>query len=76
MDWHVFVLIARSLVLENGHWRLPFGDQGEPCPWPFEPLEYAGAPIGMFHCSYCGSMVVVGLPHTDYRHPLPPRALV
>lgn len=38
---------------------------GERCPWPWEPQQVAG-PIGMFHCSYCGEMVMAGQPHTDY----------
>ena len=33
---------------------------------PYDPMEMAGQPIGMFHCEFCGEMVVAGLPHPDY----------
>ena len=55
--------------------RLPFGDiQGplnefdERCSWPWEPIALAqnGANTGMFHCSFCGGMVMIGLPHFDF----------
>lgn len=32
----------------------------------FDPLIYANAPIGMFHCPECGEMVCAGIPHPDY----------
>lgn len=47
--------------------RPPLNEAGEPCPWPWEPQQMAGAPVGMFHCRYCGDMVVAGISHPDYR---------
>jgi hypothetical protein len=41
---------------------------GQVCPWPWEPQQLAGVPLGMYHCRYCGSMVLVGVPHPDYRY--------
>lgn len=32
----------------------------------FNPVEYRGASLGMFHCPVCGEMVVAGMPHPDY----------
>jgi hypothetical protein len=26
-----------------------------------------GVPMGQYHCSYCGAMVIAGIPHLDYR---------
>lgn len=44
----------------------PLNELGEQCPWPWEPQQLAGAPIGQYHCPYCGGMVVAGIPHLDY----------
>lgn len=64
--WLLWV-IAVSLVYEDGRWRLPYGDDGTPCPWPFDPMFMAGQPIGQYHCGWCGSMVVAAFPHPDYK---------
>jgi hypothetical protein len=48
------------------HISAPLNEQGERCPWPWEPQQLIGAPIGQFHCSYCGAMVMAGMPHIDY----------
>lgn len=45
----------------------PVNELGEPCPWPWEPQQLRGAPIGQYHCPYCGAMVVAGMPHIDYK---------
>ncbi|RBO91366.1 hypothetical protein [Nocardia puris] len=45
----------------------PHGEDGQPCPWPWEPQQFSGAPIGQYRCSYCGSMVLAGAAHIDYR---------
>lgn len=29
----------------------------------YDPREFTGLPIGMFHCPKCGDMVIAGLPH-------------
>jgi len=32
-----------------------------------DPRQYAGMPIGMYHCPECGEMVVAGCEHPKYR---------
>lgn len=45
---------------------LPVNEMGEPCPWPWEPQQLVGVPMGQYHCPYCGAMVIAGIPHLDY----------
>jgi hypothetical protein len=45
----------------------PTNEIGETCPWPWEPQQLGGAPMGQYHCSYCGGMEIAGLPHSDWR---------
>lgn len=45
----------------------PLNEVGERCPWPWEPQQLVGAPMGQYHCGYCGAMVLAGVPHIDYR---------
>jgi hypothetical protein len=45
----------------------PVNEAGDPCPWPWEPQQLVGAPLGQYHCPYCGAMCVAGMPHPDYR---------
>ena len=33
---------------------------------PYNPVEMAGKPIGMYHCPECGEMVIAGVGHPDY----------
>lgn len=44
----------------------PHNEMGEVCPWPWDPQQLDGAPLGQYHCPYCGAMVVAGSPHIDY----------
>lgn len=44
----------------------PINENGERCPWPWEPQQLVGAPLGQFRCSYCGAMCVAGMEHLDY----------
>lgn len=44
----------------------PRNEAGERCPWPWEPQQLVGAPLGQYHCQYCGAMVLAGVPHLDY----------
>lgn len=44
----------------------PLNENGERCPWPWEPQQLAGAPMGQYRCGYCGAMCVAGIPHLDY----------
>ena len=32
---------------------------------PHDPRQYAGMPIGMYHCPYCGEMVIAGMSHPE-----------
>lgn len=45
----------------------PLNETGDVCPWPWEPQQLGGAPMGQFHCSYCSAMCIAGVPHFDYR---------
>lgn len=45
----------------------PLNEEGERCPWPWEPQQLVGVPMGQYHCPYCGAMVLAGVPHLDYR---------
>jgi hypothetical protein len=61
-------IVAASLTYRDGQWLQPLNFEGEPCPWPMETLLWApDAPIGMYHCTHCGDMVLAGVPHGDWR---------
>lgn len=53
--------LARDL-----HITAPLNEEGERCPWPWEPQQLVGAPLGQYRCDYCGAMVIAGVPHIDY----------
>jgi hypothetical protein len=70
IDWHSISpaeAVQRDLDLTV---RLditaPHNEMGERCPWPWDPQQLVGAPIGQYHCRYCGAMVLAGIPHIDY----------
>ncbi len=44
----------------------PLNSLGERCPWPWDPQQLKGAPMGMYHCPYCGEMEIAGLTHSDW----------
>lgn len=44
----------------------PHNEAGERCPWPWDPQQLTNAPMGQYHCAYCGAMVIAGIPHLDY----------
>lgn len=44
----------------------PLNEAGERCPWPWDPQQLVGAPMGQYHCRYCGAMCLAGVPHPDY----------
>jgi hypothetical protein len=44
----------------------PRNEEGQRCPWPWEPEQLVNVPLGQYHCPYCGAMVLAGLPHLDY----------
>lgn len=57
---------ATDIELPRDDIKGPCNELGEPCPWPWEPQQLKGAPIGMYHCPYCGAMVLAGMLHLDY----------
>lgn len=57
---------AKSIGLPHPDIQGPLTSFGEECLWPWEPEQMQG-PIGQYHCSYCGEMVMAGLRHLDYR---------
>jgi hypothetical protein len=44
----------------------PLNENGERCPWPWEPQQLTEAPLGQYRCPYCMAMVVAGMAHIDY----------
>jgi hypothetical protein len=44
----------------------PLNENGERCPWPWEPQPLVDVPLGQYHCPSCGAMCVAGLPYPDY----------
>ena len=50
----------------------PLNEEGERCPWPWEPQQLVGAPLGQYRCPYCMAMVVAGMPHIDYAGEVTP----
>lgn len=64
----LFALLVCNLVqIEDGTWWPPQNEMGEPCPFPFDPPQMYGQPMGQYHCPYCGAMVMAGISHIDYR---------
>lgn len=57
---------ATAIVLPHPDIQGPYTSTGEECPWPWEPIQLKGAPMGMYHCGYCGEMVMAGEHHIDY----------
>lgn len=60
---------AANVDLTDPRWAgvaAPHNELGQRCPWPWGPQQLGGAPMGQYHCEYCGAMVVAGLPHLDY----------
>lgn len=44
----------------------PTNELGEECPWPWDPEQLGGAPLGQYHCPYCGGMSIAGVKHPDF----------
>lgn len=66
-SWHeIPVEEAVDIRLPAAGIHGPVNEMGEPCPWPWDPQQLAGAPLGQYHCPYCGAMVLAGFPHLDY----------
>lgn len=45
----------------------PLNENGERCPWPWEPQQLGGAPMGQYRCPYCMAMCIAGMEHIDYQ---------
>jgi hypothetical protein len=58
---------ATGIVLPHPDIEGPLNEMGEPCPWPWDPIQLKFAPIGQYHCPYCLAMVIAGMDHIDYR---------
>lgn len=61
---------AVAMTLPATGIRGPVNELGKACPWPWEPQQLLGAPLGQYHCNYCGAMVIAGVPHLDYQDDL------
>jgi hypothetical protein len=57
---------AMDIVLPRQGIQGPVDTEGLECPWPWEPQQLKDVPLGMYHCPYCGDMVVAGMSHVDY----------
>lgn len=44
----------------------PVNEMGQRCPWPWEPQQLVGVPLGQYRCGYCEAMCVAGMDHLDY----------
>lgn len=45
----------------------PLNENGDRCPWPWEPQQLKGVPMGQYRCPYCMAMCVAGVEHPDYQ---------
>jgi hypothetical protein len=61
---------AREIKLPRDDIYGPANEEGEDCPWPWDPIQLGGAPLGQYHCPYCLAMVMAGMDHIDYREPI------
>lgn len=67
MNWYeIEPKDAVDIVLPQDGIEPAYNELGEICPWPWEPQQLVGAPLGQYHCNYCGGMNVAGVPHTDW----------
>lgn len=62
---------AVDVVLPHNGVEGPLTSSGERCPWPWDPQQLKGQPIGQYHCPYCGDMVIAGVAHPDYEESNP-----
>lgn len=57
---------ARTIELPNPEIWGPLTEYGGECPWPWQPQQLAGVPMGQYRCKYCNAMCIAGMPHMDY----------
>lgn len=60
------------IILPHPDVEGPLTSEGEPCPWPWDPIQLKGAPLGQYHCPYCGEMCIAGMEHLDYSDEVVP----
>lgn len=58
---------ARDTRFPNDEYWGPLTEYGGECPWPWEPQQLVGVPLGQYRCPYCNAMCMAGMPHMDYR---------
>jgi hypothetical protein len=46
----------------------PLNEAGYRCPWPWEPQQLVGAPLGQYHCGWCMGMQMAGMQHMDWSN--------
>lgn len=46
--------------------KAPLNEEEQRCPWPWEPQQLVGVPLGQYRCGYCGAMCAAGMEHPDY----------
>lgn len=56
-------MVDKHLHGEEG----PLNEMDERCPWPWDPQQLKGVPMGQYHCPYCGGMQVAGTRHIDFE---------
>lgn len=67
--WHEFTprwAMENQIQLPHPEIQGPYNENGEECPWPWEPIQLKGAPLGQYRCKYCMAMVMAGMEHVDY----------
>lgn len=57
---------ALEIRLPNDEVQGPYNENGVECPWPWDPIQLKGAPLGQYRCPYCFAMVMAGMEHLDY----------
>src|SRR5213596_2743735 len=57
---------AMDLGLPHDEIQGPYNENGDECPWPWDPIQLKGAPLGQYRCPYCMAMVMAGMDHLDY----------
>jgi len=57
---------AANLTLPSDAIWGPLTEYGGECPWPWEPQQFIGVPLGQYRCKFCNAMCVAGVPHSDY----------
>ncbi len=58
---------AINITLPHEGIHGPLNEMDEECPWPWDPQQLVGVPLGQYHCPYCGGMQIAGMEHVDFR---------